>query len=141
MLKFTGSALALLAAFSLMPIAQGEAGERHRIVKPNKFRMIDRSAVRHVHHDGRHVRRHAGRSVVVVKRDGDGHRHHRRHRHWNRYSEDVLIHVDNGIGPWSYVAFDPYAVYVAPSAKIIDVETLKPDSACEMEAGVCVIRP
>lgn len=142
MLKFTGSALALLVAFSIAPLAQSEAGnrnERHRIIKHHKFKMVDSSGHRH----RRNVVRVVNRNVVVVKVDGKN-----RHRHndqGNTYSGDVVIGVRNGVGQWSYgyEGSDTASISVttAPKLKIIDVGTLKADSACDMQAGVCVIRP
>ena len=144
MLKFTGSALALLVAFSIVPLAQSEAGsrnERHRIIKHHTFKMVDRSG--HRHH--RNVVRVINRNVVVVKVDGKNrHHHHQR----NSYSGDVVIDVRNGVGQWSYGSYEAYSadaasvsVTTGPKLKIIDVGALKADSACEMQAGVCVIRP
>jgi hypothetical protein len=142
MLKFAGSALALLVAFSILPLAQSEAGnhsERHRVIKHKSFRMVDRRGHRH----RRAVVRVVNRNVVVVKVDGRN--HHRLHRQGNTYSGDVVIDVRNGVGQWSYGSYGSDAASVtvtsAPKAKIIDVGTLKVDGACEMQAGVCVIRP
>lgn len=139
MLKFTGSALALLVAFSIVPLAHSEAGnrsERHRIIKHSKFRMVDRSG----HRDRRHVRRIVNRNVVVVKVNVNGRRHHRHHSYGDYYSGGIVIGSRNGVGQWSY-SLDATSIVAAPSAKIIDVGTLKPDSVCEMQAGVCVIKP
>lgn len=142
MLKFTASALALLVAFSILPLAESEAGsrqERHRVIKHKPLRMVDRSGHRH----RRPVVRVVNRNVVVVKVDGRN--RHRRHHQGNTYSGDVVIDVRNGVGQWSYGSFSAEAAIVtvtrAPAAKIIDVGTLKVDGACEMQAGVCVIRP
>jgi hypothetical protein len=142
MLKFTGSALALLVAFSILPLAQSEAGsrhERHRIIKHKMFRMVDRSG--HRHH--RNVVRVVNRNVVVVKVGGKN--RHRRPHQVNTYSGDVVIDVRNGVGQWSYGSYGADAATVtvtsAPRAKIIDVGALKANEACEMQAGVCVIRP
>jgi hypothetical protein len=142
MSKFTGSALALLVAFSILPLAQSEAGnrgERHRIIKHHKFKMVDRSG--HRHH--RNIVRVVNRNVVIVKVDGKS--RHRYHRQGNTYSGDVVIDVRNGVGQWSY-GYDSadaasISVTTGPKLKIINVGTLKADSACEMQAGVCVIRP
>ena len=141
MLKFTGSALALLVAFSLVPLAQSEAGdrhERHRVIKHHKFKMVDRS--NHRHH--RNVVRVVNRNVVVVKVDG---KNHRRHHQDNTYSGDVVIGVRNGVGQWSYGPYSSDAASISvttgPKLKIIDVGAMKANSACEMQAGVCVIRP
>ena len=141
MLKFAGSAFALLVAFSVLPLAQSQAGdrhERHRIIKHKTFRMVDRSG--HRHH--RAVVRIVNRNVVVVKVDGKNrHRHHQ----GNTYSGDVVIDVRNGVGQWSYGSYSSDAATVtvtgAPRVKIIDVGTLKTNGVCEMQAGVCVIRP
>ena len=142
MLKLTGSVLALVVAFSLVPLAQGEAGnrsERHRIIKHNTFKMTDRSGRRH----HRSVVRVVNRNVVVVK--ADGRNRHRYRPPVNTYSGNVVIDVRSGVGQWSYGAYSVYAAPVAavavPRVKIIDVGALKTNSACEMQAGVCVIRP
>jgi hypothetical protein len=142
MSRLTGSALALFAAFSLIPLAESEAGdrgERHRIVKPMKFRMADRSG--HRHH--RSVVRIVNRNVVVVAVGGRN--RHRLHRQRNSYSGDVVIDVRNGVGQWSYGSYsaDAAAVTVTtgPTLKIIDVGAMKAGDACDMQAGVCVIRP
>ena len=142
MLRIIGPALALVAAFSLVPLAQSEAGdrsERHRIMKHTKFKMTDRSGRRH----HRNVVRVATRNVVVVKVDGKNRHHHR--RPVNTYSGDVVIDVRNGVGQWSYGSYGldvaSVSVAVVPKAKIIDVGALKANGACEMQAGVCVIRP
>ena len=139
MLKFAGSALALLVAFSILPPAQSEAAsrhERHRIIKHKTFRMVDRSGHR------RPVVRIVNRNVVVVRVDGKN--RHRRHQ-GNTYSGDVVIDVRNGVGQWSYGSYSTDAATVtvtsAPKVKIIDVGTLKANGGCEMQAGVCVIRP
>jgi hypothetical protein len=142
MSKFTGPALALLVAFSLVPLAHSEAGnrsERHRIIKHKTFRMVDRSGHRH----RRSLVRVVNRNVVVVKVDGKN-RHHR-YRPGNTYSGGVLIDIRNGVGQWSYGSYSSDAATVtvtsAPRVKIIDVGALRADGACEMQAGVCVIRP
>ena len=143
MFRFTASALALLAAFSILPLSPSEAGDRngrHRIVKHQTFRMIDRNTGRF---DRRHVRRVVARAVVVVKVDGGGRWHHRRYRHGNTYSGAVVIDVRNGVGQWSYGSYssDAASISVGPRVKIIDVSTLKPNNACAMQSGVCVIKP
>ena len=142
MLKIIGSALALVVILSFVPLSQSEAGnrnERHRIMKHNKFKMADRSRQR-LH---RSVFRVVNRNVVVVKVDGRN--HHHRHRQGDTYSGDVVIDVRNGVGQWSYGSYSahPASVSVAavPKAKIIDIGALKANGACEMQAGVCVIRP
>jgi hypothetical protein len=143
MFRLTASALALVAAFSLIPIDRTEAGsrsERQRVVKQQTMKMIDRSAQR------RHPHRAA---VVVVKVDGDRKAVHRRHRSanayrpGNTYSGDVVIDVRPGVGQWSYGALSSSVVTVrVPSmAKIIDVKALGTNSSCQMQAGVCIIKP
>ncbi|MCB1445587.1 MAG: hypothetical protein KDJ87_07255 [Rhizobiaceae bacterium] len=140
MSKFTGSALALLLVLSLAPAEPASAGERwtHRLAKHPAMRMIDRDTR---HHDGRKLRI-VSRNVVVVKVDGDS-RRHRRHRPADSYSGDVVIDIRNGVGRWSYGSLSERiaSADVAPSAKIVDVGTLKAGSACDMQAGVCVIKP
>ena len=142
MLRFTASALALLVAFSLVPVSASEAAdrsERHRIVKHQKFRMIDRSASRF---DRRHIRRVVAKAVVVVKVEGGSRSFHRRYRQGDTYSGDVIINVRNGVGQWSYGSVSSIVtVSDKPRLKIIDVGTLKINSACQMQAGVCVIKP
>lgn len=143
MLRFTAPAFALLFVFSLAPLGHGEAGdrgERHRIVKQQKFRMIDRKAIRS---DRRHIRRVVVRAAVSVKVDGGGRSFHRRHRQDNTYSGDVVIDVRKGVGQWSYGSYgaDVVSVTVRSTVKIIDVGSLTINSACQMQAGVCVIRP
>lgn len=142
MSKFTGPALALLVAFSLVPFARSEAGdrsERHRIIKHSTFRMAERSG----HRFHRNVVRVINRNVVVVKADGRS--RHRHYRQGGTYSGDVVIDVRAGVGQWSYGSYSADAasirVMTGPRMKIIDVGALKVDSACEMQAGVCVIRP
>ena len=142
MSKFTGPALALLVAFSLVPLAHSEAGNRNetnRIIKHKTFRMVDRSG--HRHHRN-HVRL-VNRNVVVVKVDGKNRYH--RHRPGNIYSGGVFIEVRNGVGQWSYGSYSSDAASLtvtnAPRVKIIDVGALKKNGACQMQAGVCVIRP
>lgn len=142
MLKFTASALAILVAFSIVPLSVSEAGnrsERHRVVKHQKFRMIDRSASRF---DRRHVRRVIAKAVVVVKVDGGGRSYHHRYRQGDTYSGDVIINVRNGVGQWSYGSLSSVVTVAAkPRLKIIDVGTLNINGACQMQAGVCVIKP
>lgn len=143
MLRFAASALALVIAFSLLPLATAAAGnrsERHRIVKHQKFRMIDGRANRY---DRRHVRRVVARAVVVVRVDGGGRSFHRRYRQGDTYSGDVIIDVRNGVGQWSYGSYSSSVVSIGikPNLKIIDVGTLKVNNGCAMQAGVCVIRP
>lgn len=139
MSRFTGSALALLVAFSLVPLSHSEAGERHRVKKNAGFHMIDRSGDR----DRRHVRRIVNRNVVVVKVDIDSGRRHRHYRQGDTYSGDVVIDVRNGVGQWSYGSYgaDAATVRIEHKAKIIDVGSLKANGACQTQAGVCVIRP
>lgn len=142
MLKFTGSALALLVAFSLMPLSQSvsaDRGERHRIMKHLKMRMTDRSD----HRRHRSVVRVVNRNVVVVKVGGTS--RYRPYRQGNAYSGDVVIDVRSGVGQWSYGSYSAdtatITVRSAPKVKIIDVGALKAGSACQMQAGVCVIKP
>jgi hypothetical protein len=141
MFRFAASAIALLVAFSVLPVASSEAGnrsERHRVAKHQKFRMIDRNANRF---DRRHIRRVVARAVVKIRVDGGGRSIHRRYRQGDTYSGDVIINVRNGVGQWSYGAVTSVSVTVAPRVKIIDVGAQKPNSACHMQAGVCVIKP
>jgi len=61
----------------------------------------------------------------------------------NTYSGDVDVYSVPGVGTYSYGEGSTEVLMTRsiPSAKIIDVKTLKPNQACEMQAGVCVIRP
>ena len=143
MFKRTGSVLTLLAAISLLPLTPADAGdrrERHRIHKHHGIELNDRS----VHNGHRHGHRRFQRRAVTIVKVNLGRKRHHRHRHGvNTYSGDVVVHSTQGVGTWSYgTASAIEAVIVtAPTAKIIDVGTLKPNSACEMQAGVCVIKP
>jgi hypothetical protein len=140
MFRLTGSALALLAAFSLVPIASVEAGSRegHRTVKHKTYKL----KVRHAGNRDRHRLRVVNKNVVVVKLDG-GKRRHKGFHSYGTYSGDVDISVRAGVGQWTYGTSNSLAVTeaAAPMVKIIDVGRLKANDACVMEAGVCVIRP
>ena len=141
MLRFTGLALALVAVFSLAPLAPGQAGDRsekHQIKKQKSFEMRSRRADRH----DRTRLRIVNRNVVVLKVGKDERRHRRPHA-YGTYSGGVNIHWQNGVGQWSYGAMsaEVQSVTVAPSAKIIDAGAIKPGDICDMQAGVCVIRP
>jgi len=61
----------------------------------------------------------------------------------NTYSGDVYVYSVPGVGTYSYGEGSSEILMTRgiPSAKIIDVKTLKPNHACEMQAGVCVIKP
>jgi hypothetical protein len=140
MSKITGSALALLAAVSFLPLAESQAGprhEKHRVVKHHGIRMVDRNTVRR----HRPLVKVVNRNVVIVD-VGAGNRH-QRSKAYGTYSGDVDIYSTDGIGQWSYGSSSATktVVTIHPKAKIIDVDSLKPDHACAMQAGVCVIRP
>ena len=142
MFRLTGSALALIMAFSLAPLAHGEAGVRSegkRIVKQQKIRMLDGSH----RNNRRYVRRIVDRSVVVLNFNGGKNQQIRHRGSRDTYSGDVMIDVRDGVGRWSYGGYDAgvAAVRTVPNAKVIDVDAMKFDSVCEMQAGVCVIRP
>jgi hypothetical protein len=142
MSRFTGTALALLLAFSIDPMAQVAAGDRNdgpRVVKHSKLKFADRKGNRH----HRSTVRIVNRNVVVVKADGKFRHAYRGYRQVNTYSGDVVIDVRNGVGQWSYGSFSADAVPAAavPNAKIIDVDAITPNNGCDMQAGVCVIRP
>jgi hypothetical protein len=147
MFKRTGFALTLLAAVSLLSVTAADAGdrrERHRIHKHDGIHLNDRSAHRG---DWRGNRRFDRRQKIVIKVDIDRSNRHRRHHRHDRevdtYSGDVDIYSRPGVGTWSYgvMPTDDAIIINAPTVKIIDVGTLKPNAACEMQAGVCVIRP
>lgn len=59
------------------------------------------------------------------------------------YSGDVDVYSVPGVGTYSYGegSSDVVVTRRVPSATIIDVKTLKPNNGCEMQAGVCVIKP
>lgn len=120
------------------------------------FRVADRN--RWYRHDGYrhdHGYRHHQRvrvntsSVVIINVVGN--RGYRMpvtsSRGANTYSGDVDVYSVPGVGTYSYGD----AVYnggaeiptstQASSVKIIDVGAIKPNSGCDMQAGVCVIRP
>ena len=142
MLRLTAWALALVATFSLLPSGASEAGnrnEKHRIIKHQNFRMIDRNANRY---ERRHARRVVAKAVVVVKVNGGNRTIRRGESQGNTYSGDVIVNIRNGVGQWSYGSYSSrLAVVAPPKAKIIDVGTLKSGSACQMQAGVCLIKP
>jgi hypothetical protein len=70
------------------------------------------------------------------------HRHRHEHRDFNSYSGEVAVYVRPNVGTWSYGGGSSVAIIqpYEPVLKIIDVKAAG-NSACSMEAGVCVIRP
>ena len=84
-------------------------------------------------------------NVVVISINGSRSHHlpinplHQR----NTYSGDVDVYSIPGVGTYSYGAGSSEILTTGgvPSAKIIDVKALKPNAACDMQAGVCVIKP
>lgn len=146
MLKLAGSALAIAAALTLIPLTATHAGDRNdsrRTVKQNSIRMVTRSVSNDRRPDRRQVRRVVNRSVVIVNVNGGKSHHFRHHGPRNSYSGDVRIDFRDGVGQWSYGGFDAgvATVRTVPNAKVIDVDALDFSAACAMEAGVCVIRP
>ncbi|MGV3549144.1 hypothetical protein [Rhizobium sp.] len=145
MLRFAGLVLAPIVAFSVLPLSMGEAGNRdgeHRIKKTSVSRLSDGRDSRQPRHDRRIVVRNVNvvKAVVnVVTRE----RNHNRPRAYGTYSGSVDVFTQNGVGQWSYGSDSAVraAVSIVPMAKIIDVLTLKPNGACDMQAGVCIIRP
>jgi len=106
--------------------------------------------------DGRHHHRNRDRirvstgSVVIINVIGD--RSYRMPvsstRDANTYSGDVDVYSVPGVGTYSYGdavyngnAPDALANARTSSVKIIDVTAIKPNNGCDMQAGVCVIRP
>lgn len=61
----------------------------------------------------------------------------------NTFSGDVDVYSVPGVGTYSYGGGSSEVVMTrsVPSAKIIDVKALKPNQGCDMQAGVCVIKP
>ena len=66
----------------------------------------------------------------------------------NTYSGSVDVYSVPGVGTYSYGdsvyngdGLETTASAVASSVRIIDVGSLKPNGSCDMQAGVCVIRP
>jgi hypothetical protein len=103
---------------------------------------------RHHYHDrNRYHARHRINTgnVVIINVDGD--RAYRlpvnRSVQRNTYSGDVDIYSVPGVGTYSYGegSQDVVVTRGVPTATIIDVNALKPNHACEMQSGVCVIRP
>jgi hypothetical protein len=103
---------------------------------------------------GRHHHRNRIRvstsSVVIINVIGD--RGYRMPvssmRDANTYSGDVDVYSVPGVGTYSYGnavynghAPDALANATTSSVKIIDVTAIKPNNGCDMQAGVCVIRP
>ncbi|CAN7642421.1 hypothetical protein [Rhizobium sp. LjRoot254] len=101
----------------------------------------------HRHHRNRYYARYRVNTGNVVIINVDGNRSYRlpvnRVAQRNTYSGDVDVYSVPGVGTYSYGEGSSEVVVTgsAPSATIIDVKTLKPNHACEMQAGVCVIRP
>lgn len=127
-------ALVAALAMSTVPVesqAGDRSGSRHRVVKIKhaktvKIRYAPRTVIR--------------RAIVNV----DLHRgRHRLHRQVNTYSGNVAIYHRNGVGTWSYGTTSGTTVIAdaRPSLKIIDIDRLAGKNDCQMEAGVCVIRP
>ena len=142
MVRRFGLALSLLAAISLLPLATADAGSRrdgHRIQKHQGWKMVGGKT----RHDRFHRR--VNRQVVIVNVNGSSYKHRfRRHRRDINTYAGVDVYSIPGVGTYSYgVSSSESAVTTVriPSAKIIDVSKLKPNSACEMQAGVCVIKP
>lgn len=160
-----GLALSLLAAISLLPLAAADAGDRHerRIHKQqkyNKVRLRDINAESRRYNNGRFT-------VSRLSAHDRDRRHHRRYRIRVNNSAIVVINAGHptssrlssyrtgantyigtdvysvpGVGTYSYGDYSGTVVTTTvPSAKIIDVSKLKANSACEMQAGVCVIKP
>jgi hypothetical protein len=121
------------------------------------FRFADRDH-RHrydrYHHNDRHRHRNRVRvntgAVVVINVVGD--RGYRMPingaRDANTYSGNVDVYSVPGVGTYSYgdsiysgVGPDATTSVSTSSVKIIDVGDIKPNNGCEMQAGVCVIRP
>jgi hypothetical protein len=84
-------------------------------------------------------------NVIIISVNGN--RAHRqpvyRSKERNTYSGDVYVYSIPGVGTYSYGEGSSERVMTrsVPSAKIIDVKALKPNQACDMQAGVCVIKP
>lgn len=97
------------------------------------------SSERHRHHE-----RDFRRPLVVVGIElPRAPRHHfRHHRSAGTYSGDVAVIRVRGLGSWSYgyVGQRQASALAIQNAKIIDVET-SAGAACDMQHGVCVIRP
>jgi hypothetical protein len=99
------------------------------------------------HHRNRYYARYRVNAGNVVIINVDGNRAYRlpvnRPAQRNTYSGDVDVYSVPGVGTYSYGEGYPEAVVTGsvPSATIIDVKQLKPNHACDMQAGVCVIKP
>lgn len=119
----------------------------------------DRRYRRHDHHDNHydnHGHRHYARTrvntstvVVINVEKGRSYRVTGGDRpQANTYSGDVDVYSVPGVGTYSYGDASDYG-YSADSAndtrastlKIIDVGDVKPNNGCDMQAGVCIIRP
>lgn len=105
---------------------------------------VDRDRRNGFHRHRYHARYRVNTGNVVII-NVNGNRSYRlpvNHRHdVNTYSGDV--YSVPGVGTWSYGggSSDVVVTRSVPSATIIDVKTLKPNHGCEMQAGVCVIKP
>lgn len=108
-----------------------------------------RNSYRHNHRHRYHIRNRINTSAVVII-NVDGNKQYRlpvyRRPGVNTYSGNVDVYSVPGVGTYSYTDssnYDdaPLVTTGVPSAKIIDVSKLKPNDGCEMQSGVCVIRP
>jgi hypothetical protein len=110
---------------------------------------VDRDRRNHVyrHHRKHYNARYRVNTGNVVIINVDGNRAYRlpvnRSVQRNTYSGDVDIYSVPGVGTYSYGegSQDVVVTRGVRSATIIDVNTLKPNHACQMQSGVCVIRP
>ncbi|MDB5553340.1 MAG: hypothetical protein JWL86_3324 [Rhizobium sp.] len=99
----------------------------------------------HRHH--RYYARYRVNTANVVIINVNGNRAYRlpvnRSHNVNTYSGDVDVYSIPGVGTYSYGegSSDVVVTRSVPSATIIDVKTLKPNNGCDMQAGVCVIKP
>jgi hypothetical protein len=146
MSKLRSVAFAVLAGLFVLSGNAAMAGDHSR------SRLVVKHSDRSVHLDGRnadsrwdrgHHRRGDRRNTLVRVSIDRGHWNGRRQHQTDTYSGDVDIYSRRNVGEWSYGAL-PSTVSMSvqvPNAKIIDDGAMKPNAACAMEAGVCVIRP
>ena len=125
-----------------------------RVADRNHWHRYDRYRYDRYHHNDGHrhrprVRVNTGAVVVINVVGNRGYRMPvNGTRDANTYSGDVDVYSVPGVGTYSYGdavyntgGADIAASTPTSSVKIIDVGDVKPNNGCDMQAGVCVIRP
>jgi hypothetical protein len=128
--------LALMAALTFSTFAADAQsrdwnGHRHKVVKIKHAKTVK------VNIGPRIVVRRGVVDVAVSRY------RHRIDRQMNTYSGNVAVYTRNGVGTWSYGTTSAMVGRddAKSELKIIDLDKLAGRNDCQMEAGVCVIRP